>query len=54
MKYRHRDLSKRIQYLFAHFSCVIVVGARQVGKSTLLTHLFPEARHILLDPIQDV
>ena len=52
--YRHRDLSDRIKKLFSHFSCVIVVGARQVGKSTLLTHLFPEANHILLDPIQDI
>ncbi len=52
--YRHRDLSERIKHLFQHFSCVIVVGARQVGKSTLLTHLFPEANHILLDPVQDV
>jgi predicted AAA+ superfamily ATPase len=33
---------------------VIVTGARQVGKSTLLTHLFPEATHILLDPVQDI
>jgi uncharacterized protein len=52
--YRHRDLSERLEYLFAHFACVIVVGARQVGKSTLLTHLFPQANHILLDPIVDV
>ena len=52
--YRHRDLSSRISSLFEHFPCVIVIGARQVGKSTLLTHLFPEANHILLDPVQDV
>ncbi len=52
--YRYRVLSERIKSLFAHFPCVVVVGARQVGKSTLLTHLFPEARHILLDPVQDV
>ena len=52
--YRHRALSSRLKYLFAHFPCVILVGARQVGKSTLLTHLFPQATHILLDPIQDV
>src|SRR3990167_3635474 len=52
--YRHRDLSERLQHLFANFPCVIVVGARQVGKSTLLTHLFPQASHILLDPVQDV
>jgi uncharacterized protein len=52
--YRHRDLSKRLKHLFAHFPCVIVVGARQVGKSTLLTHLFPQANHVLLDPVVDV
>jgi predicted AAA+ superfamily ATPase len=52
--YRHRNLSERLKHLFTHFPCVIVVGARQVGKSTLLTHLFPEASHILLDPVQDV
>lgn len=52
--YIKRALSSRLQYLFQYFPCLIVVGARQVGKSTLLTHLFPEARHILLDPIQDV
>ena len=52
--YRHRDLSERLKHLFMHFPCIIVVGARQVGKSTLLTHLFPEASHILLDPVSDV
>ena len=52
--YRHRELSERIKHLFEHFSCVVVVGARQVGKSTLLTHLFPEASHILLDPVHDI
>jgi predicted AAA+ superfamily ATPase len=52
--YRHRNLSERLKHLFAHFPCVILVGARQVGKSTLLTHLFPQASHILLDPVQDV
>lgn len=53
-QYIHRALSNRIKHLFSHFPCVILIGARQVGKSTLLTHLFPEATHVLLDPIQDV
>lgn len=47
--YTYRNLSEWLKHLLAHFPCVIVVGARQVGKSTLLTHLFPEANHILLD-----
>lgn len=54
MDYRYRELSNRLQRVFAHFPCVILVGARQVGKSTLLTHLFPNAAHILLDPVLDV
>lgn len=52
--YRYRELSKQLHYLFTHFPCVILVGARQVGKSTLLTHLFPQATHVLLDPVQDI
>lgn len=52
--YIQRNLSTRLKHLFNYFPCVIVVGARQVGKSTLLTHLFPEAAHVLLDPIQDI
>ena len=52
--YIHRLLSNRIRRLFEHFSCIVVLGARQVGKSTLLTHLFPEASCVVFDPIQDI
>lgn len=38
-----------------HFPVVVVTGARQVGKSTLLAKTFGEkARHVVFDPIQDV
>ncbi len=53
-QYRQRSIATWLRHLFNHFACVIVVGARQVGKSTLLTNLFPEAQHVLLDPIQDI
>lgn len=33
---------------------MVVLGARQVGKSTLLKHLFPDLSCITFDPIQDV
>lgn len=37
------------------FPAVLVTGARQVGKSTLLEHLFGgEARTFVFDPIQDI
>lgn len=52
--YRYRDISERVNHLFAYFPCVIIVGARQVGKSTMLSHLYPHANHVVLDPIQDI
>jgi predicted AAA+ superfamily ATPase len=38
----------------AHLPVVVLVGARQVGKTTLLRHLAPEAQLITFDPVQDV
>lgn len=43
MSYKNRDLSKTVQYLLSHFPVVAVLGARQVGKSTLLHHTLPDA-----------
>jgi predicted AAA+ superfamily ATPase len=38
-----------------NFPVVVVTGARQVGKSTLLSRTFGEkARHVVFDPVQDV
>ncbi len=54
MKYRHRLIESKITKLKEHFPVVVVTGARQVGKSTLLTHLFGEkATHIVFDPVTD-
>src|SRR5262249_16105162 len=33
---------------------ILLLGARQVGKSTLLSHLFPQVKGIVFDPIQDI
>lgn len=51
--YKKRILSDKIKKLFANFPVVVVAGARQVGKSTLLTHLFPEAEAVVFDPSID-
>lgn len=54
MKYRHRAIESRLKSLAKHFPVVVVTGARQVGKSTLLAHLFGKnARHIVFDPVTD-
>lgn len=52
--YIHRFLEKRIKKLFDNFSCIVISGARQVGKSTLLQHLYPEIPCFVFDPIHDI
>ena len=52
--YIPRLISKHLKKLFQNFSCIILSGARQVGKSTLLQHLFPEIPSIVFDPIHDI
>lgn len=52
--YKYRSISKRLQYMVEHSPVVVLSGARQVGKSTLLKHLFPDWRHVVFDPIIDI
>lgn len=54
MAYLPRLLEKQIKEAAKHFKAVLLLGARQVGKSTLLTHLFPETKAIVFDPVQDL
>jgi len=37
-----------------HFPVVLITGARQVGKSTLLAHWLPQSQHITFDPVLDI
>lgn len=52
--YIPRQLSDRLLKLFHNFACLVITGSRQVGKSTLLEHLFPKVRSIEFDPVQDI
>lgn len=54
MIYKKRLYEKRILDFSELFKIVFLVGARQVGKSSLLTHLFPEVKTVVFDPIQDI
>jgi hypothetical protein len=49
MKYKKRLLEDKLARLSTYFPMVGLTGARQVGKSTLLEHLLPNARHITFD-----
>lgn len=44
-----REIGPAVSRLAAHFPAVVVTGARQAGKTTLLTRLFPDYRYVSLD-----
>ena len=44
-----REAAEAIKRLAEHFPAVVVTGARQVGKTTLLTRLFADYRYVSLD-----
>lgn len=54
MIYRKRLAEQKLQQLIRHFKIVLVTGARQVGKTTLLQHGFPEYKLLVFDPLQDL
>lgn len=54
MHYKKRLLEDKLRRLGKHFPVVVLTGARQVGKSTLLRHLLPNASHITFDPVIDI
>ncbi|MGN1153942.1 MAG: ATP-binding protein [Candidatus Gastranaerophilaceae bacterium] len=47
--YINRTLEKHIKQLSNQFKVILVTGARQVGKSTLLKHCVPERNYVTLD-----
>ncbi len=44
-----REIAPAVLRLAAHFPAVVVTGARQAGKTTLLTRLFPDHHYVSLD-----
>jgi len=50
--YFARDIESRVLSAARQLPAVLVTGARQAGKSTLLRHLFPKYRYVNLDDPQ--
>ena len=48
-----RNAYRAVRNLLAHFPAVVVLGARQVGKSTLLKALLPQASYFDLERAAD-
>jgi hypothetical protein len=52
--YKNRIITSRLKKLANNFPVVVVSGARQVGKSTLLQHIYPDKEMIVFDPVNDI
>jgi len=53
MEFHKRNLETTTREMNKHFKVILLVGARQTGKSTLLKHLFPEYHYSALDSVTD-
>ena len=54
MRYIQRDIEKKIKQLNAEYSCLLITGPRQVGKTTVLDHLAEGNRKkVTLDDLQE-
>lgn len=49
-----RHITNKLLTMGRHFPVVALTGARQVGKSTLLRALLPDAQYVVFDPMTDV
>jgi hypothetical protein len=54
MAYKARLLADKLRRMLERFAVVVVSGARQVGKSTLLSQELPDWDAVVLDPAVDV
>jgi predicted AAA+ superfamily ATPase len=52
--YKERILTAKLLKLAEAFPVVVVSGARQVGKTTLLRHVFPDYDYTVFDPSIDL
>lgn len=54
MNYIKRDIESRILSLTREYSCILITGSRQVGKTTVLKQLMTDDReYVTLDDIQE-
>lgn len=53
MRYIKRDMEKVISSLTKEYSCILITGPRQVGKSTMLEHIDLKRSRVTLDDLQE-
>ena len=52
--YLERNITEKLKKITKIFPIIILAGARQVGKSTLLQKIFPNYDYVVFDPIIDI
>lgn len=52
--FKERSIAKRLAEAVKTFRVVVLSGARQTGKTTLLRHLFPKWDFVTFDPVTDI
>jgi predicted AAA+ superfamily ATPase len=52
--FKNRHIAAKLQQISAYSKVVLITGARQVGKSTILQHTFPSLPLITFDPDVDI
>ena len=53
MQYIKRDMENLIKGLTQEYSCILITGPRQVGKSTMLEHIDSFRGRVTLDDLQE-
>ncbi len=53
MNYIKRDMGELITQLTKEYSCILITGPRQVGKSTMLEHIDNSRNKVTLDDLQE-
>jgi predicted AAA+ superfamily ATPase len=49
-----RHIEEKLHIYAKNFKIVLIKGARQVGKSTLIRNCFPDYKMVVFDPVQDL
>jgi len=52
--YIYRLCTARLLKLMKHFSCIVITGARQVGKTSLVQHVLSDFDYVVFDPVIDI